>query len=118
MAVNSNGNLREALTFDDVLIQPALSQIMPSDTDLRTRITREIQHDILPQFLAGDRLLGLIGEPRHRRSYLYDISDAIREPAATRVRLFHNNTVRTIAPEYVWAAIVFDVWDDDDWPRT
>jgi len=46
MAVNSNGNLREALTFDDVLIQPALSQIMPSDTDLRTRITREIALNI------------------------------------------------------------------------
>src|SRR5499426_1249180 len=46
MAVNSNGNLREALTFDDVLIQPALSQVMPSDTDLRTRITREIALNI------------------------------------------------------------------------
>src|SRR5262249_54942436 len=46
MAVNSNGNLREALTFDDGLIQPALSQIMPSDTDLRTRITREIALNI------------------------------------------------------------------------
>src|SRR4029453_19349155 len=42
MAVNSNGNLREALTFDDVLIEPGLSQVMPSDADLRTRITREI----------------------------------------------------------------------------
>src|SRR5262245_56246726 len=46
MAVNSNGNLREALTFDDVLIKPALSQVMPSDTDLRTRITREIALNI------------------------------------------------------------------------
>ncbi len=42
MAVNSNGNLREALTFDDVLIRPGLSEVMPSDADLRTRITREI----------------------------------------------------------------------------
>ena len=65
-------------------------------------MTREIQHDVLPQFLGADRLLGMIGEPRHRRSYLYDIGAAVREPAATRTRLFHNNTVRTIAPEYVW----------------
>src|SRR5262245_50620487 len=42
MAVNSNGNLREALTFDDVLIRPGLSGVMPSDADLRTRITRGI----------------------------------------------------------------------------
>jgi IMP dehydrogenase len=46
MAVNSNGNLREALTFDDVLIKPGLSQVMPSDADLRTRITREIALNI------------------------------------------------------------------------
>ena len=37
-----------------------------------TRVTREIQHDVLPQFLSDTRLLAAIGEPRHRRSYLYD----------------------------------------------
>jgi hypothetical protein len=70
------------------------------------RVTREIQHDVLPRFLDGSHLVGMVGEPRHRRAYLYDVSvndadapDAI--PAATR--LFHNNTVRTIAPEYEWA---------------
>lgn len=61
-----------------------------------TRLTREIQHDLAPQFLGGDRLIGLIGEARHRRSYLYE--------GLNRTRLFHNNTVRTIAPEYVWVA--------------
>jgi hypothetical protein len=65
------------------------------------RVTREIQHDLLPRFLGADRLLATIGEPRHRRSYIYDL-----EPTAagtvTRRRLFHNNTVRTIAPEYAW----------------
>jgi hypothetical protein len=66
------------------------------------RVTREIQNDVTPQFLGPDRLLGLIGEPRHRRSFAYDIAAATKEPAATRTRLFHNNTVRTIAPEYVW----------------
>jgi hypothetical protein len=59
-----------------------------------TRVTREIQHDLSPQFLGGDRLIGLIGEARHRRSYLYE--------GSSRKRLFHNNTVRTIAPEYAW----------------
>ena len=66
------------------------------------RVTREIQHDVAPQFLGADRVLAMIGEARHRRSYVYDVTGA-REPASTRTRLFHNNTVRTIAPEYVWA---------------
>jgi hypothetical protein len=60
------------------------------------RVTREIQHDLLPQFLGPDRLLTLVGEARHRRSYLSDLA------SGTRTRLFHNNTVRTIAPEYLW----------------
>ena len=40
--MDNNGTLREALTFDDVLLQPGLSELMPSETDLRTQITREI----------------------------------------------------------------------------
>ena len=67
------------------------------------RVTREIQHDIVPQFLGAGRLLGLTGEPRHRRSFLYEPADPAHPAAGfTRTRLFHNNTVRTIAPEYVW----------------
>ena len=65
-----------------------------------TRVTREIQHDVLPEFLTNDRLLAAIGEPRHRRSYLYEPSSGA--PGFSRTRLFHNNTVRTIAPEYAW----------------
>ncbi len=42
MAVTSNGSLREALTFDDVLLKPGLSELAPSSADIRTRITREI----------------------------------------------------------------------------
>jgi hypothetical protein len=63
-----------------------------------TRVTRDIQHDTVPQFLTGDRLVATIGEARHKRSFLY-------EPAGSgfrQTRLFHNNTVRTIAPEYSW----------------
>jgi len=70
------------------------------------RVTREIQHDVLPQFLTRDRLLATIGEPRHRRSYLYESAadGSAVGPAFRRTRLFHNNTVRTIAPEYAWVA--------------
>ncbi len=46
MAVKSNGSLREALTFDDVLLKPGLSEVLPSDADIRTRITRDIPLNI------------------------------------------------------------------------
>ncbi|WP_297528297.1 IMP dehydrogenase [Thiohalobacter sp.] len=36
----------EALTFDDVLLIPARSDILPRDVDLRTRLTREIELNI------------------------------------------------------------------------
>ena len=34
--------LREALTFDDVLLQPAASEVVPAQTTISTRITRDI----------------------------------------------------------------------------
>ncbi len=43
MALMANGDLREALTFDDVLLKPGLSEVMPSDADVRTRVTRGIE---------------------------------------------------------------------------
>jgi len=38
--------IREALTFDDVLLVPAASEILPLDTDIRTRLTRNITLNI------------------------------------------------------------------------
>ena len=35
--------IRHALTFDDVMLVPAASGIMPGETDTRTRLTREIE---------------------------------------------------------------------------
>ena len=46
MALIANGNLIEALTFDDVLLRPGLSEVMPSDADIRTRVTRGIELNI------------------------------------------------------------------------
>ena len=60
------------------------------------RVTREIQHDVSPRFVTGTLLVAATGEPRHLRSSLYDL-ETLRQ-----TRLFHNNTVRTIAPEYAW----------------
>jgi IMP dehydrogenase len=42
MAANNNANLVEAYTFDDVLLKPGLSDVLPSEVDIRTHITRSI----------------------------------------------------------------------------
>jgi len=39
-------NIREALTFDDVLLEPAQSDILPSEADITTRLTRNIPLNI------------------------------------------------------------------------
>lgn len=43
MAINSTQkNFIEGLTFDDVLLVPAYSEILPREVDLRTRLTKDI----------------------------------------------------------------------------
>jgi hypothetical protein len=83
------------------------------ESGVEERVTREIQHDLFPQFLGEDRLLALMGEARHRRAYLYELGRDRAADIATsplpgydqraRRQLFHNNTIRTVAPQYEWA---------------
>jgi len=42
MAVTSRDIPREAYTFDDVLLKPGASTVLPSQADTRTRVTRDI----------------------------------------------------------------------------
>jgi IMP dehydrogenase len=42
MAVTGSSVFPEAFTFDDVLLRPGLSDVLPSEVDIRTRITRGI----------------------------------------------------------------------------
>jgi len=69
-----------------------------SDGTEEVRVSREIQPDWSPRFVSATKILAIKGERRHARSYLYDLN------TLTNIKLFHNNTVRTIAPEYEWAA--------------
>lgn len=72
--------------------------VAPTDGSMDERqVSNEIQHDLFPRFLDQDRILAVKGEGRHRRSFVYDLRDG------SVTKLFHNNTVRTIAPEYEWA---------------
>src|SRR5436309_4672144 len=41
-----NGGPELALTFDDVLLRPGLSEVLPSEVDIRSRITHEIPLNI------------------------------------------------------------------------
>lgn len=38
--------IREGLTFDDVLLEPAESEVMPAETDVSTRLTRDLTLNI------------------------------------------------------------------------
>ena len=46
MAAKNNGSPREGLTFDDVLIRPGLSEVLPADVDIRSHVTRSIAVNI------------------------------------------------------------------------
>ncbi len=47
--------IREALTFDDVLLVPAASSVLPSTADTRTKVTREIAMNI-PLLVTESRM--------------------------------------------------------------
>ena len=46
LPMESPMQIREALTFDDVLLVPAASSVLPSEADVSTRVTRSIRLNI------------------------------------------------------------------------
>ena len=42
MSLSNLNKVREGLTFDDVLLVPAFSQVLPKDVSLKTKFTRNI----------------------------------------------------------------------------
>ncbi|MCA8909793.1 MAG: IMP dehydrogenase, partial [Rhodospirillaceae bacterium] len=47
-------SIREALTFDDVLLMPAASDVVPTETDTRTRLTNSVELGIPVMSAAMD----------------------------------------------------------------
>ncbi|HEU4804695.1 MAG TPA: IMP dehydrogenase, partial [Nitrobacter sp.] len=43
---NGFRDIKEAYTFDDVLLKPGASDILPSEADIRSRVTRDIRLNI------------------------------------------------------------------------
>ncbi len=87
-----------AVVFDMTYTRNGEIFLIGTDGRNEVRLSREIQPDRAPRFLTADAVLAVKGESRHSRAHLYDR----RAPGA--VQVFHNNTLRTISPEYEWAA--------------
>ena len=76
------GPIRECLTFDDVLLLPAKSDVLPKDVDVSTQLTKKITLNIPLVSAAMDTVTR--GEARHRtcpgrRPRLYSQSAPHRE---------------------------------------
>ncbi|MES3630808.1 MAG: M28 family peptidase [Longimonas sp.] len=79
--------------------QPGIShQVYLSDTEtgVTEQFSRNIQHELFPEFLDEETLLAKMGEFRHRRAHLYGIATGDKH------RIFHNNDIRTVSMEYEW----------------
>ena len=94
-AMSPNG---QSVTFQVMPVDDWEVAVVGADGTGEKPLSSEIQHDRSPRFIGNDIVLAPKGEGRHQRSYLYDIN------TGTEIKLFHNNTVRTIAPEYEWAS--------------
>lgn len=68
------------------------------------RVTDEIQHDLGPRFIDRGTLLATKGESRHRRAYVYGLA------GGPPLKLFDNNLLRTITPEYEWSVAPGGEW--------
>ena len=59
--------LEEALTFDDVLLVPAYSEVLPRDVDLGTQLTRAIRLNLPILSAAMDTVTEAASRSRSRR---------------------------------------------------
>ncbi|MEX0663064.1 MAG: M28 family peptidase [Balneolaceae bacterium] len=66
------------------------------DSGEQDRLSYDIQHELFPHFLNDEKVLGMMGESRHRRSHIYDVETKEFH------RLFHNNSIRTVSMENEW----------------
>jgi IMP dehydrogenase/GMP reductase len=93
--------IREGLTFDDVLLEPGPSDVMPTQVDVATRFTREINLNIplvsaamdtvtesrLAIAMAQNGGLGIL----HRNFSVEEQADQVREVKALRKRHGHQS---------------------------
>ena len=84
--------IRQALTFDDVMLVPAASAVLPGDTDTRTRLTREIELGIplvsaaMDTVTEGALAIAHGAGRRHRRHPPQHADRRSRPPRSARSR--------------------------------
>ncbi|MEY4001463.1 MAG: hypothetical protein RI968_581, partial [Pseudomonadota bacterium] len=99
--------LEKALTFDDVLLVPAFSEVLPKDTSLATRLTRNISLNIPLVSAAMDtvteaRLAIALAEEGGVGIVHKNLSIAAQAAEVAKVKRFEAGVVKdpiTIAPE-------------------
>ena len=70
------------LTFDDVLLQPSLSNVLPSETDVTANLTRSIKLNI-PIVAAAMDLYICVAHVRNQRSTENAEEDLVRPSSAS-----------------------------------
>lgn len=80
--------LREGISWNLHMVQ--------TEDGTQEQLSYDIQHELFPHFLNDEKVLGMMGESRHRRSHIYDVS------TKDFYRLFHNNSIRTVSMENEW----------------
>jgi hypothetical protein len=80
----------KAVTFQMMAREDWELYTVSADGSGERRLTREIQHDLLPRYIDGSTILAVMGEARTAGRIL-------RRRLRGATPLFHNNTVRTIA---------------------
>lgn len=81
--------IREGISWDIHMVH--------TNNGTHEQLSFDIQHELFPHFLNDNKVLGMMGEARHRRSHIYDVE------TKKFYRLFHNNSVRTVSMENDWA---------------
>ena len=46
--------MKEALTFDDVLLVPQLSSVLPREVDVKTRLTKKVNLDLISLMICSE----------------------------------------------------------------
>ena len=109
--------LGKALTFDDVLLVPAYSQVLPRDTDLSTRLSRNIRLNLPLVSAAMDtvteaRLAIAIAQEGGVGIVHKNLSPRLQAAEVARVKRYESGVLRdpiTIAPD-VTVRQVIELW--------
>ena len=112
---------QEALTFDDVLLVPAYSQVLPSEVDLKTRLTRDIALNIPLLSAAMDtvtdaRLAIALAQEGGIGIVHKNMSIDAQARSVRAVKKYETGIIRdpiTIAPEQTVAELVALTTDHD-----